>query len=305
MAWYCAVPPVDMTVARVGRGNGIGWNRSRTSRNQYHAGMDFMAAAGSPVVAVAPGRVVQVGLDSNRPARDGLNGYGNCAVVEANYSLPAPSEPLPGQSSPPRRGLPNPFYMLYAHLAQPPAVSVGQRVSVGTLIGYVGNTSNGRFSGPNCLAEPSSCGMGAHLHFEVRVRPFPGGSYDRDSVDPNLLFASLGIDHVNSRPDAGRRSGGTLLIRAGGPSDCGTSRSSELGWLSETKTKEFVDPQSKKGIYSSKGVTNPPPPIDVDPPDYEEISQQQTGYSPVVLVGGTVTTLLAVLALSKRWRRGS
>jgi hypothetical protein len=139
--------------------------------------------------------------------------------------------------------------------------------------------------------------MGAHLHFEVRVRPFAGGSYDRDSVDPNLLFKSLGIDHVNSRQDAGRRMGGTLLVVAGGPSDCGTNPS-ELGWLGQT-TKNYVDPLAKKSIYASKGLTVSTP-VEVDPPDYEELSQEDSGISPVVIAGGVATILVVAALWSKR-----
>lgn len=291
MPYYCAIPPLDMTVARIGRGNGVGWNRNRTRQDQYHAGIDFLAAPGSPIVAVVPGRVVLIGLDSRRPERNGLNGYGNCVVVQADYSLPAPADPLPGETSPPRRGLSGPFYMLYAHMQSPPVVEVGQRVSAGTLLGYVGNTSNGRFAG-----------MGAHMHFEVRIRPFPGGSYDRDTVDPDLLFASLGIDRVNTRPDAGRQSGGDLLIRQNGPSDCGGRPSELSGWLgvlAESSPKQYLDPLSKKAIYASKGVTLPPT-VDVMPPEYSAVAQ--SSFSPVVIAAGA-TTLFVVGAMLLRKRR--
>jgi len=290
VSFYCAIPPLDMSVARVGRGNGEGWNRMRTRADQYHAGMDFLAAAGSPVLAVVPGRVVLVGLDANRPARNGLNGYGNCVIVQADYSLPPPARPLEGERTPPREGFASPFWMLYAHLQSSPPVSVGQAVQAGTLLGYVGSTTNGRFSG-----------MGAHLHFEVRKRPFPGGSYDRDTIDPAILFASLGIDHVNSRADAERRSGGQLLIRAGGPSDCSGGRVTSLGMFGAggTLPGSYVDPTVKKIVYSSKGVTLPPT-VDADPPDYKEAVQVSAGVSPVVVAAGVGAAILVFASWKKR-----
>ena len=34
--------------------------------------------------------------------------------------------------------------------------------------------------------------MGAHLHFELRRLSYPG-SYDRDTVDPEVLWRALGL----------------------------------------------------------------------------------------------------------------
>jgi hypothetical protein len=91
--------------------------------------------------------------------------------------------------------------------------------------------------------------------------------------------------------------GGTLLVVAGGPSDCGTNPS-ELGWLGQT-TKNYVDPLAKKSIYASKGLTVSTP-VEVDPPDYEELSQEDSGISPVVIAGGVATILVVAALWSKR-----
>lgn len=307
MTHYCALPPVDLSIAHIGRGNGRGWNRLHTRADQYHAGLDFMAGAGTPIHAVCPGTVVAIGLDANRPGAGGLDGYGNCVVVQCNYSLPVPTSPIPGQSRPPTRGMPNPFWVLYAHMGSPPVVRIGQHVDAGTLLGYVGNTTNGRFSGPNCSAPPRSCGMGPHLHFEVRKSPFPS-SYDNDTINPDLLFASLGIDRVGSHPDAERQTGGNLLIRAGGPSDCGPGVSSELhGWLGDPVTSGQASAGSSylsPSAISSKYVpgTTPASIPDVDPPDYKSI--QPSGPSPVLVVGGIFAAVgVAYVVARKRKRR--
>ncbi|HVF78886.1 MAG TPA: peptidoglycan-binding protein [Solirubrobacteraceae bacterium] len=92
--------------------------------NVFHAGLDFPASAGSPVSAAGFGTVVTAGFDAS--------GWGNMVVIGHRFGLRT----------------------LYAHLAKI-AVSPGQSVGVGQLIGTVGST--GRSTGP-------------HLHFELRLR---------------------------------------------------------------------------------------------------------------------------------------
>lgn len=84
-------------------------------------GIDIQAAPGTPVRAVADGQV---------DYRDWLTGYGNCVILNHGKS----------------------YYTLYAHLADV-AVSTGQTVAGGDMIGSVGDT--GSLKGPM-------------LHFEVR-----------------------------------------------------------------------------------------------------------------------------------------
>ena len=100
---------------------------------KLHTGWDMTASAGTPIVAAASGVVVSAGV---------RGGYGNAVVIDHGGGVAT----------------------LYAHQSSL-AVSAGQSVERGQVIGYVGCT--GYCTGP-------------HLHFEVRL----GGS----PVDPSPYF---------------------------------------------------------------------------------------------------------------------
>lgn len=228
MAVYCAIPPLDQAATRVGRGYGLGYNRARTAVDQLHAGQDFIADAGTPVLAPLPGRVVLVSSDQN-PAR-GMRGYGNAIVLEHDFAV---------------AGLPRPFWTGYMHLRSPPTLAVGSRVNTGDLLGPVGNTSNRQFAG-----------MGAHLHFEVRRRPYPG-NYNADTVDPLVLWRGLGIDLIGARREVGRLVGGQLLVQEGGASDCRAGLTPTIAGLAELGLTPpgFIDPSAIRYKYQAKGVS--------------------------------------------------
>ena len=88
---------------------------------KFHTGIDISGANGTPVVAAASGTVI---------ASRFMGGYGNCIMIDHGSKV-----------------------TVYGHLSGR-AVSVGQSVSGGQTIGYIGST--GMSTGP-------------HLHFEVRV----------------------------------------------------------------------------------------------------------------------------------------
>lgn len=167
-----------LSVVRIGRGFGVGWNRARTRQDQLHGGQDFVAAEGTIVKAPLAGVVEAIGTDTGRNVAwtqatqgtkgvvRGMAGYGNFVILRHdNMTI---------------RGLPRTFWTSYNHL-KTVTVRAGQRVAPGAVLGTSGRTNNGRFEG-----------MGAHLHVEVRIRPFPG-SYDRDTVDPQILWNGLGL----------------------------------------------------------------------------------------------------------------
>lgn len=190
--------PLNTTTALVGRSYGIGSNRSGSSRAQLHPGQDFVSSQGDAVLAPLDGVVVAVGSsDGPRvpfPVASavgggfrmgqaiGMGGYGNFVVLSHDTPGGRPVE------APFRRAasLPAQVWTLYAHLASPPTVRPGQTVRKGQQIGVVGATNNGQFAG-----------MGAHLHFEVRSRPFPGSP--RSAIDPNVFWHSFGYQHIGAR----------------------------------------------------------------------------------------------------------
>ncbi|HYR42269.1 MAG TPA: peptidoglycan DD-metalloendopeptidase family protein [Terriglobia bacterium] len=93
-----------------------GWRRDPINgESRYHAGTDIAAPAGTPIRAVAEGRVVESGSKS---------GYGNTVVIETGDG----------------------HKMLYAHNNQN-FVRVGDWVSRGDTIAEVGST--GRATGPH------------------------------------------------------------------------------------------------------------------------------------------------------------
>jgi len=91
-----------------------------------HEGIDLGAAYGAPIRAAASGTVIYCGEES---------GYGNLTVIDHGGGIAT----------------------AYGHQSSI-AVSCGQSVSQGQVIGYVGST--GHSTGP-------------HLHFEVRVNGNP------------------------------------------------------------------------------------------------------------------------------------
>ena len=97
----------------------------------HHNGTDFAAPGGTPIYAVADGVV---------SAARSMRSYGNCVQISHGTADDG-----------------NNYASLYAHMASI-AVSEGQTVTKGQVIGYVGNT--GDVVGAN---------GGYHLHLELRI----------------------------------------------------------------------------------------------------------------------------------------
>lgn len=101
---------------------------------KMHAGLDFAAPQGTPIYATANGRIKVAGRSSG--------GYGNHVVIDHGYG----------------------YETLYGHMVRVKA-RVGQQVTRGEVIGYVGTT--GKSTGPHC-------------HYEIRK--------NGNKIDPIYFF---------------------------------------------------------------------------------------------------------------------
>ncbi len=142
-----------------------GVNRLTQGFSSGHKAVDLGRAhvTGEPVIAHSAGRVVfcQTG-QKNSPGSRGNKSYGNCVKIEHGGG----------------------YYTLYAHLASV-AVTLGQTVAAGQVLGQMGNTGNS---------------YGMHLHFEVRQ----GNKH----LDPTPYLESdlpIGTVDVTYRAYAGSR----------------------------------------------------------------------------------------------------
>lgn len=112
----------------------------------YHTGLDFRASTGTPIHAVLPGVVLYAGNSGDWAGN-------HVAVRHAN-----------GVTT------------MYSHMSRM-AVTAGQTVQEGQVIGYVGETGRA---------------FGAHLHFEV----YPAGVHYGDvykAIDPTPWLSSIGV----------------------------------------------------------------------------------------------------------------
>jgi murein DD-endopeptidase MepM/ murein hydrolase activator NlpD len=158
LARYAAAPagrgdwtlPLKPGTYRIGSGFGPRWGR-------LHAGVDLIAATGTPIYAIAAGTVLAAGCDSaycDRPGYVGLNGCG----LRINLSH--------------GRGI----VSRYCHAVRL-AVATGQHVAAGQLIAWVGSTGNS--SGP-------------HLHFEIHRNAPPATS--TNAIEPLSYLRSVGLN---------------------------------------------------------------------------------------------------------------
>ena len=109
---------------------------------ESHTGTDIPAPSGTPIYAAADGVVTTVNTNKNAST------YGYYCTISHGGG----------------------YVTLYAHQCQVPIVKVGQTVSKGQVIGYVGSTGRS---------------TGNHLHFELRVN---GVRADILQLYPNLTF---------------------------------------------------------------------------------------------------------------------
>ncbi len=136
-------------------GSPFGWRVHPISgKKRLHAGMDFAAPEGAPVVAATGGRVVSAGW---------LGGYGKTIVIEHDGRLQT----------------------RYAHLSNI-TVQPGQELQAGTLIGAVGTT--GRSTGPHLHFEM----LVSTPDGWIAIDPAPGVQYALNNLQ-QVLQASQSV----------------------------------------------------------------------------------------------------------------
>ena len=113
---------VDLGIGLIRPTSGIVTSRFAWRWGRQHKGVDIGASTGTPIYAAASGTVTMSSY---------YGGYGNCVMVSHGNGVET----------------------LYGHCSSL-AVSAGQYVEQGQIVGYVGSTGNS---------------TGSHLHFEVRV----------------------------------------------------------------------------------------------------------------------------------------
>ena len=126
----------NLNVPRVTIGDRAGYS---SSRGRNHNGRDLPMPSGTPVSVITDAEITDVGYESG--------GYGYyVAYLDSN-------------------GIEH----FYAHLRELPKVRIGQRLTSGTIIGYVGST--GLSTGP-------------HLHWEISPKLGEVGRPRRNIIDP-------------------------------------------------------------------------------------------------------------------------
>jgi murein DD-endopeptidase MepM/ murein hydrolase activator NlpD len=129
----------------------------RTAQRPSHQGVDLGAARGTPIRAASTG-VVTVVRCNITPASHGCDRDGSPATPGCGWYVQIRHD--------------NDILTRYCHMLRQPDVTVGQHVTAGQTIGYVG--SSGHSSGP-------------HLHFEVHLN---NDSTPSGAIDPVPFMAT-------------------------------------------------------------------------------------------------------------------
>ncbi len=153
--------PIDTPM--VTQGYGYTTFAERAYKTNFHTGVDFGASIGTPVYAAADGVVLRVDNNDRGFARWNRYQYGRYVIVNHVNNLTT----------------------LYAHLSKT-AVSAGDIIKRGDLIGYSGNTGYA---------------FGPHLHFGVYYTP----DVELKAIPPakGLVPVGVTVDPVTYLPESG------------------------------------------------------------------------------------------------------
>ena len=165
---------------------GYRYGSTINGKRDPHHGVEFVNDIGTPILAVANGRVIHAAEDRPAIYAPWERYYGNLVVIQHDFDA-----------------LDAPFYTLYAHLSSF-AVTEGEVVKAGQPIGNVGMSGKA---------------IGGHLHFEVRL----GGFEYTDTRNPELWLQPLdemrGAIVVRIHNQNGKQLPVPLLVERVGVSD--------------------------------------------------------------------------------------
>jgi len=126
-----------------------------------HAGIDFHMPFNTPIIAPAGGYVLWADFsDPADPCPGGINANGDQGTIIIAHG--------------------NDYFSCYLHMNPPLAVSVGETVETGDILGYAGN---------------SGCAIDVHLHFEIRKGSWTFQTDESFAVDPYGWWGD-GIDPI-------------------------------------------------------------------------------------------------------------
>ncbi|HLL67637.1 MAG TPA: peptidoglycan DD-metalloendopeptidase family protein [Micromonosporaceae bacterium] len=132
-----------------------------------HIGVDLVSYSGTPIRAASAGQVIEVvcniqpGASCDVPGSPRIRGCGWYVKIAHAGGVTT----------------------LSCHMLRQPVVTVGQQVSVGQVIGYVGSSGNSSYP---------------HLHFEVHTGGLPTGP--ANAVNPVPFLAQRGVRVTRTRP---------------------------------------------------------------------------------------------------------
>ena len=160
VGWHDPLLSCTLRTARLQSIRGAKFGMVRSGGTRPHQGIDLVAVPGTPIYAVANGKLLRIN-NRDTPAKN----YGKTIIFAVDVAdLPPDQQQAVKTSDHP---LATVVYFFYAHLSRIDVHSSDQQmVALGTQLGLTGDTGNAQ--GMTTVA------LGAHLHFEVRVSAVPG-----------------------------------------------------------------------------------------------------------------------------------
>jgi murein DD-endopeptidase MepM/ murein hydrolase activator NlpD len=177
--WHDPIDSCALRTAGLASVKSATFGMVRNHGTRAHQGIDLKADPGTPIYAVANGKVVGM---SNNPTLG--HGYGKTLTLAVDIKdLPQHQRNLVLA----KKSDAKVAYFFYAHLASMNAtksdMEVGRLFALGEVLGSTGDTGNANGM--------SSISKGAHLHFEVRLKASPGSGLS-NRIDPKPF-----INHCN------------------------------------------------------------------------------------------------------------